>query len=128
MENVPQAVYFQRKWSDNKIGNAYLKELLYCFWKDKFWKVTGRTKPLGDTTNFTRLKEAFFGQFGKPTREVKNEKRGAGTADVYIWDGNVSQIELHHLKSSWDSANYGFFKIQSVEIEKERGKPKGLGF
>jgi hypothetical protein len=107
-------VYYYRKKNEKPtIGNAQLSDILYYFYKDKFYKVEITTFLKHD---YETLKQAIFARFGdgKKTEDVFGE-------EIYTWspdmtNGNVIML-LTFEEHEW--IDCGKFTMVYVPVLKE---------
>jgi len=84
VEDAVDSKFYMRKDEKNKIGDAIVDSIVYVFYNNKFYGVIIKFNSI---TNFTRLKETFFQQYGsgnKHNRFMEDYDWGLMGSDVYI--------------------------------------------
>lgn len=100
---------YTKKDDELRIGGAQLESIEYHFWKGKFCAIKIYTKDIG---NWLNLKKTTFEKFG--TGFPKNDSTG----EWYIWDGEITVVNLIYDKTS----QKGYLVLVSKEISHQMEK------
>jgi len=106
------------KSNDKKmLGAAYLRDIYYYFWKDKFICVEIFTNGL---SNFASLKKFCFERYGN---NIEGTEQANKNFNTYTWKGTVAGIGLFHYKDD-SGFDQGILRMYSQKMIKQRAVTK----
>jgi len=118
-EDDGDSKFYKRKDDKLKIGDADLQYISYSFYKNQFYLVMIGFQSL---TNFTKLKETLFEQYGEGNRTNRFMER-------YFWFGADVSITLDYNEIRETGSISYFFKpiLDQIKLDQKNKAKKGAG-
>lgn len=107
---------YRRPEEKLSLGAVELGEILYSFYKDRFFYVTMTVKPdpASGSDNFMMLKDAYVAKYGKPRAKM------TGDAENYVWAWPAMHIALIRYRDGGGVEVCYVYDPVLEEIEKQK--------
>jgi hypothetical protein len=117
VEDGGNTKFYKRKGDKMKIGEANLKEVVYGFYKGRFYHVNIQ---FYEIVNATAIKETLFQQYGEGYR-------GNRFVETYLWDGTNVNVLLDYSEISKKGKVFYFYTPIAKEqnADSTEGSKKG---